>query len=173
MDQRSQRTRAALVQAFNELVLAGRRGRIAVAEVLARAGVPRSTFYDHYHGTDALHLDALRGPLSILADAVTGGGDEAMLARLLGHFWEYRQRARDSFGAPAERLLATLIEDRIAELNLSMPNELASKTLAASALAPIRAWVRAEAWCPPETLAASICRIGRAQLDALTAIDMD
>ncbi len=166
-DRRVQRTRNALVGAFNALVLGGRRGRIGVAEVVQGAGVGRSTFYDHYSGVEALHLDALRGPLSLLAEAAVGEGDEAALGRLLDHFWEFRHRARESFGEPAERLLAGLIEDRLGARSLTVPTRIAARQLAAGVLATVRVWVKGEAWCPADELAAAIHRSGRAQVAAL------
>ena len=167
VDRRVQRTRHALVQAYNKLVLNRRPAKFGVPEIVKQAGVGRSTFYDHYSGADALHLDALRGPFEILADAATGAGDESKLTRLLEHFWEYRERARLAFDNAAERLLATMIEDRLEGVALTVPIRIAARQLAAAALTPISAWVRAEAWCPPAELASAICRSGRAQRQAL------
>ena len=45
-DRRTQRTRAAVLGAFTELFLSRRR-RIRAADLIAEAGVGRSTFYEH------------------------------------------------------------------------------------------------------------------------------
>lgn len=168
VDRRIRRTRHALIEAFDAIVLSGRRGRIGVLEVVKRAGVGRSTFYDHYSGAEALHLDALKRPLSILADAAAGVPDPAKLTRLLEHFWEFRQRARDSFNSATERMLSEMVRERLADIPLAIPHTIAARQLAASALTPVTAWIRAEAWCPAPELAEAICRSCRAQLDALT-----
>ena len=166
-DRRAKRTRAALVEAFNQLVLRGRPRNIRVADIVAEAGVGRSTFYDHYSGAEAIHVDALARPFGPLAEAATGDGEPERLARLLAHFWEYRARARATLappmGAKAARLLADLVEARLAErgTETAIPRRLAAVQLADSAIAPVRAWLMAEAPCTAETLAESLCRSGR------------
>ena len=116
------RTRAALVDAFNRLVLFGRKRRIGVADVIAEAKVGRSTFYEHFGSAEALHMQALAQPFGILADAAVGEGDEARLTGLLAHFWDYRGRARESLagrtGDKAVELLISLIEERLCDESL-------------------------------------------------------
>src|SRR3954452_19118479 len=111
-DRRVARARAALIHAFDSLVLSRRRRKIRVADIVAEANVGRSTFYEHYKSADDIHMAALSGPFGTLADAAAGLGDEAGLTGLLSHFWEYRQRARESFsertGEKASRMLADL-----------------------------------------------------------------
>lgn len=169
-DRRVRRTRAALIDAFNRLVLERRQRRIAVADVVAEAKVGRSTFYDHYSSADELHLAALRRPFGLLADAAAGRGDEAALERLFAHFWEHRQHARDSFagrsGERRLRLLADMIEERIAA-PAQIPARLAARQMAAAALAPVLAWVQGEVSCDSARLARSICAGGRAIAEAL------
>ena len=163
-NRRGARTRAALRDAFNRLVLRDRRRDIRVAEIVAEAGVGRSTFYDHYDSADELFLEALAAPLGILADAASGHGDPARLASLLGHFWENRQRARSTFEGRTRdrvtRLLASLIAQRLGERPLLLPLSMASLQLAEAALAPVRAWVTGKASCSAERLAESLCRTG-------------
>lgn len=169
VDRRVRRTRQALIDAYNSMIMSGRRGQIKVREIAQAAGVGRSTVYDHYSSVESLHLDALRGPFRLLADAVTGAADTAALSRLLQHFWDYRERGRQSFGPSAERLLAEMIDERLGDRSLTIPRALAARQLAAAAIAPIAAWVRAEAWCSAEDLAAALCASGRAQLYAMMA----
>jgi len=165
-DRRVARTRAALIGAFDRLVLAGRPRRIRVADIVETAKVGRSTFYDHYKSADDLHMAALARPFAILADAAAGEGGEDALAGLLAHFWENRQRARESFagrtGDKTVRLLAAMVEERLGAEPLAIPLRLAARQLAEAALAPLRGWVMAEAPSTPEALAGAICRCGRA-----------
>jgi AcrR family transcriptional regulator len=167
-DRRVQRTRAALIGAFDHLVLNRRRKPIRVADIVAQAGVGRSTFYEHYKGADDIHMAALARPFAILADAAAGSGDEARLAALLAHFWENRQRARESLMGPVagktSRLLAAMVEERLrGEADgLAIPLRLAALQLAEAALAPVRGWVTAEAPSTAEALAGAICRCGEA-----------
>jgi AcrR family transcriptional regulator len=141
-DSRVRRTRSVLVEAFNRLLLGGRHRRIGVREVIAEAGVGRSTFYEHFGSADELHLRALERPLAQLADAAAGTGDETALARILAHFWDNRARARDTFsgrmGEHAARLLSKMVEDRLGKAPLRLPRQLASQQLAQAALAPVK-----------------------------------
>jgi AcrR family transcriptional regulator len=53
-DRRVRRTRASLQRALIELVAGQDLSQISVADVVDRADVSRSTFYDHYHDVDEL-----------------------------------------------------------------------------------------------------------------------
>ena len=176
MDRRAVRTRTALIEAFNHLALSHRKN-IRVADIVARANVGRSTFYEHYKSADDIHLQAMTRPFATLADAAAGMGDEARLTSLLRHFWENRQLARTSFMGRMQgkvtRLLAGMIEERLEDEAdaMAVPLRLASLQLADAALAPIRAWVTAEASCTPGALAGALCRCGRALRAALAKGD--
>ncbi len=163
-DRRVARTRGAPIRAFNRLFLARRRGAVRAAEIVAEADVGRSTFYEHYRGADDLHLEALKHPSAALADAAAGRGGPKTLERLLGHFWENRQRARETFsgalGERAARLLAAMVEERLGEAGLTLPRRLAARALAEAAYAPVRAWLTGEAPAAPAALAEALCRGG-------------
>ena len=174
-DRRVRRTRSALIEAFNQLLLSRKRERIRVADIVAKADVGRSTFYEHYGSADDIHMAALSRPFAILADAAAGEGDAERLKNLLDHFWENRQRARATFsgrtGDKAARLLAAMVAARLQRrrVALVLPLRLASLQLAHAALAPLRGWVGAEAPCRSAVLAESLCRSGERLVEALTA----
>jgi len=174
-DRRVRRTRSSLIEAFNYLLLNRRRDRIRVSDIVDRANVGRSTFYQHYSSADDIHMEALSRPFAILADAAVGEGDAERLRYLLEHFWENRQRARATFagrtGEKAVRLLADMVEARLhaRDAQLILPSRLAALQLAEAALAPIRGWVGAEAPCTVHVLAAAICRSGERMAAALAA----
>ena len=168
--ERAKRTRGAILAAFNALVLERRKRRIGVRDVVAEAGIGRSTFYEHFQSAEAVHLAALARPFALLADAAAGRGDPRTTAQLLTHFWENRGRARETLsgrtGDQASRLLADLVEVRLAE-GLAVPPALAAQQLAAAALAPVRAWLLGEAHSTPEALAEHLCRSGAALASSL------
>ena len=172
-DRRVTRTRTALIEAFNHLVLSRRRKRIRVADIVEHANVGRSTFYEHYRSADHIHLEALARPLALLADAAAGDGDEARLEGLLAHFWDNRGRARDSLtgrqGERVARMLADMVGQRLAAAGIetAIPRRLAAIQLAEAAFAPVRGWLMAEAPSTAEALARSICRCGRQLVEAL------
>jgi AcrR family transcriptional regulator len=173
-DRRAQRTKAALLGAFNHLFLDRRRRRIKAADLIAEAGVGRSTFYDHYSGADEVLLEALRQPFAILADTAAGRGDPAQTLWVVEHFWENRSRARALFDNPqmrdrVSRLLAEMVAERLADAALIVPSELAAAQLAEAALAPVRAWVRGEAPATAAVMAEALCRTGAALREALAA----
>lgn len=166
------RTREALVEAHNHLVLEGGRGKIGVAEIIAEAGVGRSTFYDHYSSAEDIHLQALARPMAILADAAAGQGDVDRLASLLRHFWDNRARARDTIngrtGERVDRMLAELVCERLGEETVyTIPVKLAGAQLAAAAFAPVRGWLMAAAPCDAASLAQAICDAGQANVRVL------
>ncbi|MFN3959648.1 MAG: hypothetical protein ACK4NP_07025 [Parvularculaceae bacterium] len=135
--------RAAILEALSRLVLTRRSPQPPVADVLRETGVARSTFYEHFDGRDSALIEALEGPLSLLADASTGGADEARLSMLLNHFRENRRSAADLLSGPLtgriRRRLAAMIEPRLdlqgADLALDLANQ---------QLAQIRLWLQGE-----------------------------
>jgi AcrR family transcriptional regulator len=167
-DRRVIRTRNRLVEAFNHLVLQRRQRHIRVADIVDQSKVGRSTFYEHFSSAESLHMEALKRPLAPLADAAAGHGNEAAVSAIVAHFWEYRQRSQKSLSGPAERVLATMIEERLDQAPLTLPKRLAARQLASATLTPLVAWLKGEAPCTAEEMARSICRSGKALNKALT-----
>ena len=163
-DPRKDRTRSALLQAFNELVLEDRKTEIRVGDVVDRAKIGRSTFYEHYRGADDLFLHAAARPLAVLADAVVGIRDAAELEGLVEHFRANRELAQDSFNGPMRdaivRVLAQLIEDRLRDRKAlaGLPGQLVIHQLAEAPIALVRSWLSSSAPCSAESLAQLICR---------------
>jgi len=174
-DRRVARTRTALIEAFNHLVLARRQKAIRVADIVAKANVGRSTFYEHYRSTDDIRIEALSRPLAALADAAAGLGDLERLEGLLVHFWQNRQRAREHLtgraGERTTRLLVDMVEQRLGEAEAAIPRRLAAMQLAEAAFAPVRGWLAAEAPCTAAALACTICNAGRALRCSLSPPD--
>lgn len=173
-DRRAQRTRAAVLGAFNQLFLGRRARAIRAADLIAEARVGRSTFYDHYSSADEVLLEALRQPFAHLADAAAGQGDAAATLWLVEHFWDNRQRGRDLFDNVqmrdrVTRLLAGMVAERLGDAKLILPRELAAAQLAEAALAPLRAWIHGEAPAKPAVVAESLVRTGAALRAALAA----
>ncbi len=170
VDPRTARTRRAIIDAFGRLVLRSRKPPIRAADVVAEAGVGRSTFYEHFAGAEQVQLAALAEPFAILADAAIGRGDPARTEWLLQHFWENRQRARDMLqgraGEQAQRLLADLVERRL-EMPVATAPGLAARQLAAAAFAPVRAWLLGEVTADAAALAQVIRNGGTALLASM------
>lgn len=151
-DRRIERTRQALVGAFVGLMLEGRRyDRITVGDLIARAGVGRSTFYEHYRNKEEILAETIRHPFAMLADAVKVDFDIAYLHSVLQHFRDNRIQGKAVFGGAARRavsgVLASMIEERLRQrakkngLASSSALSVAAVTLANGELAAIVAWL--------------------------------
>lgn len=171
-DARRQRTRQALLGAFFVLVLERRYHEVRIDDIVATAGVGRSTFYEHFANKDALLAASLEGPFSILADAVVAPS-APHLPGLLAHFWQNRALARGILSGAVRRkvarVLVALIEQRLRRhhgAHLRVPPRLVAVALAEAQLGPITAWLDGEAACPPEALAQALHDGARALVDA-------
>src|SRR3712207_2475567 len=111
------RTRAALIGAFNELVVARRYADIRIADIIRRADVGRSTFYEHFRNKDAVLRQSLGPVLAVVADAVRDDCDTRRLGHVLDHFRENARLARGLLNSPsAPQVLAGLVAERLAAL---------------------------------------------------------
>lgn len=168
-DRRVQRTRAALVGAFIELVLDRRYDQITVADIVDRAGVGRSTFYEHYENKDELLKAGLMGPFSVLADAVAGDCDPARLRQTVEHFWENRRVGNVLFGGPTRHLvtrtLAAAMEARLSTPSRrlarrsDLPLGLACAYLAAAQIGLLSEWLSGHSPCPAAVIARELQRL--------------
>jgi AcrR family transcriptional regulator len=178
-DKRVRRTRQALTGAFNGLLFERGFQGISVNDVVNRARVGRSTFYEHFRGKEAVLINSLAGPMTILADSVGSRDNTPELVRLLEHFWDQRVLARDlltgSMGKRIRTLLSTLIEERLRMAVaprgncLLIPERLAAVQLAEALLAPLTAWLLGESRCSAQALAVGLRRVARACLAALAS----
>jgi AcrR family transcriptional regulator len=172
-DARVQRTRRRLLDAFFELVLAEPYDAITVQRVAARAGVARSSLYEHFRGKRGLLAASLLGPLTVLADTLGEADNRTALASLLRHFWDNRARARGLFtGAMRPHtvgVLVRLIEERLRHERaaLMLPRRLAAIQLAEALFAPVAAWLTSACACSVPQLARGLRRTARALRAAL------
>lgn len=111
-DRRVQRTRHAILEAFRDLVVSESYDDVRIADIVAKAGIGRSTFYEHFRGKDELLTHSITWLFEVLADASVGRADEDRLAFVLDHFYEQRRLARVLLHGRPLRLLT----DRLASL---------------------------------------------------------
>jgi AcrR family transcriptional regulator len=172
-DRRIERTRQAVTGAFNAMIFEGRRyDRIRVADLIARAGVGRSTFYEHYRGKDDVLAEAIRHPFAMLAASVDADARVSTLRDVLAHFHEHRVQAKAIFMGTARRtvarVLASMIEARLrARANahgVASPAALgvAAVAIAEGQLAAIVAWIVGDIAGDAARLAATLHRIAQA-----------
>lgn len=158
LDQRTQRTRKAISDAFVGLLFSRRYSAIRTADVIEAAGVGRSTFYEHFRNKDDVLVAVIEPLFTPLADAATGRGQLGTVQFMLDHVWEQRVNARLLFepplGAKLQRKLAGMIEDRLPEPEAgSPPASLVAMGAAAGTLAMFRMWLAGEVACASSVLA--------------------
>lgn len=176
-DRRVERTRQALLVAFNDLVLAHGYEPLTVREVIARAAVGRSTFYEHFESKDDLLRQSVTPLLDVLADACGETAQPARVEAVLSHFWENRRLTRVMLGGAARRLmsrfLAELIEERLTAAAESrdssplVPPRLIAAPLAEGQLALIESWLAESPACSARAVTHALIAGTRASAAAL------
>ncbi|MDB5671333.1 MAG: regulatory protein TetR [Alphaproteobacteria bacterium] len=158
-DRRAARTRRSLVEAFVELVLDRRYDEISVQDVVVRADVGRSTFYEHFRGKDDLLEQSMHWLLVMIAEAAEPQPDLDRLTAAVDHFWQNRRLARVIFSPPiaarVRRSLTRLIVDRLDQENGELRNARALQ-IAAAQLALLEAWTHGDLTAPPELIVAQL-----------------
>lgn len=175
ISRRSEQTRAGLMSAFTRLVFDKGFENVKASEVAASAKVARSTFYEHFSGTEDVLRVCMTQFFAIVADCVLTDEEPSELARVLDHLWSNRRLTDGIFSGHARSILARnqadLIELRLRTMNAdrAMPSRLAAIPIAEAQLALIESWMRGRAFCPSNQLAAGLHRCSRASALALTA----
>ena len=138
---------------FNRLLLEGDTNRPRVAEVVAEAGVARSTFYDHFDGVEALYDESLSILFGHLAKCLVGSGSPEDFQWWIAHIYENRARGRTMLAGPAahrsEALFARLL---MAEMDGRPDAWLHAILIAGTVMAALSAWVSGRLSATPEDI---------------------
>ena len=167
LDQRSQRTRRALLDSLIGLVHTRRYEDVAVGDIVQGARLGRSTFYDHYRGKDDMLVETMGPMLDVMADVAAGGADVAALEQVLRHFMDNRAFARQLFTSVSarevslriSRELALRIEVHLRRRSAGAPSDsgvtaaLLAAQVAEAQFAWVRIWLFDDQACTPEALA--------------------
>lgn len=176
-DRRVRRTRHAVVSAFGDLLRERRYEAIRVEDIVQRADVGRSTFYEHFRGKDEVLVAASERFFEVVAGALGEPETSPGLVRVVEHFWESRGFLRRLImGAEAplarSRLMARLTEARLETLAAAgdyaptAPLPLAAACISEAQVGLLRAWVAGEAACSPARLADLLRETGTRLLPA-------
>lgn len=124
---------------------------MSVGEVSHRAGVGRSTFYEHFRDKDEVLRQALQPILKPLAKAAIGEGELRSVEAALEHIGEHRKQAVAMLKGPTrtqvEQALADLIRERLEGLVPSAgenTRRLECARLAGAQVAVLLAWLMEE-----------------------------
>ena len=157
LDRRTRRTRAAIFDALIGLVFTRRYDAIRTGDLIAAAGVGRSTFYEHFRNKEDVLVAVIEPIFLPLAVAAAGRGSRAALRATLEHLWEQRALARPLFEPPLvsrlQKKLAGMIEARLSPVDGGPPVRLIAMGAAAQQLAMLRMWLAGEASCSTDVLA--------------------
>lgn len=159
-------TRTAIIDAFNRMVLQTRRARPPIAQLLKEAGVARSTLYSHFDDRDSLLLEAMRGPLSVIADAVVGKCDHERLVGLLNHLWDQRRGASDILTSQLALRVTRTLADLMVERDSTIDRDDALR-IADSQLGFVRLWIRGDTPASASKIALKMIASAAAQRRAL------
>jgi AcrR family transcriptional regulator len=178
-DRRVSRTRQAIVQALMDLVGEYEYDAITVAQIIERADVGRSTFYQHFNNKD----DALRalteGAFLALTDAVSGGKHSTHVEDWMEIFFDNRRGTRALLSgqtrAFVSRELAGRIEARLERIAALAPRKphcatrLAAAMIAESQLGLMHAWLAGQAAGTAADIATALRASARAPAWAISA----
>ncbi|MBL8643938.1 MAG: helix-turn-helix transcriptional regulator [Rhodospirillaceae bacterium] len=162
------------------LIRERRYNHIKVADIIARADVGRSTFYDHFKSKDDILLHSMAGLYAVLAQVIAKDANIAQLTGLLEHFWQNRHMARDMMFEPASALgpkhgtrhLTELIESRLQTLcrerkiKPTVPLTVAAAQTAEGLMAALRVWLMGKVSCTPALLAKALHASASASVEA-------
>lgn len=152
-----------IVDAFNRLMLSKEHGRPTMKEIVREAGVARSTIYENFQGKDDLLIQAMKGPLSIIAAASSPAPDFAALEKVLLHFRERRADASGLFGGPlSTRIVQTLAAQIMAQWETDEDTD-AALHIAAMHIASIKLWLDGAVRGPAKDLAIQLHKSATAQ----------
>jgi AcrR family transcriptional regulator len=166
-DRRVKRTRAALLQAFTELLLDQGYEAMTVAQVAEHADVGRSTLYEHFRTKDDLLKASLGGPLKTLAACASSCPDLQALAALLRHFRENSAISRRLLTQPMRSRIARVLAEQIAdqlqkeEMATALPGPLAAAAVAEGQLALVDLWLREYPAVDADAVARALLDIAR------------
>ncbi|WP_162457745.1 TetR/AcrR family transcriptional regulator [Actinotalea caeni] len=157
MDPRIARTRRSLREALFALARERPLDEISVSDIAERAGVNRSTYYQHYSDKNTLLADALD---AVIDEAI--GADEAAIteaegARILLEYLRHVEANADLYrmllgenGSAAiqvrmsrrlQSIIVAAVERGGPHDLVGVPTELAAAAISGAALATIRAWL--------------------------------
>ena len=176
-ERRIERTREAIFGAFRDLVLTRGYEKTTVFEVIDRANVGRSTFYEHFENKEQLLGESLAPLLRALGTVDDSQSSVDAVTFLFHHFLENRESNAGFFagsmGAVVTTFLAAAIEAELSNRlddSPAIPLTLAVATLAAAQIAFVNAWIRDPSAITAEIAAARLCASAVASATSLLGV---
>lgn len=171
IDRRTQRTRRALVDAFVWLVHQRNRFEsVRIGDIIERANVGRSTFYEHFKDKNAVLAVAFEPFFLALSGIVDERQDARQLVAMLELCWTQREIGRSLLSQTNRRVMSSVLRKyllvKLRERDVRSPRkepcvELAAIAMAEAQLAAIHAWLWGEVVCDVAKVADTLMRITR------------
>ena len=175
MERRADRTRAAILQAFANLLFRVGFENVSVQGIVAEADIARSTFYEHFSSKEDVLRASMAQFLTVLAPCVSSDDQPSGLTNVLDHFWDNRRLTDAIFSGAARQVIALSLSELIeiqlrksADGELLLPNRLAAIHIAEAQLALIESWLRGRAFARVDDVAAALHRTSRASATAIS-----
>jgi AcrR family transcriptional regulator len=166
MDPRVARTRRSLQESLLALARQRSLDDITIADIVERAGVNRSSFYQHYADKDTLLADALEEALGEVSAPIVPDPEFRMPPALLAYLQHLADNAalyRRVLGPHGSALVANRLRARvrqIAQQHLEagdaiegLPADIAAAGIVGSALGVVTAWIALDPLPPAEVAA--------------------
>lgn len=167
MDRRQRKSREAIYQAFNQLLLHKRYEQITVQDIIDEADISRSTFYAHFETKDML-LKAMCGDIfdHLFAGDLCGYPDQApllqpRLAHLLWHLREQKTQVLGILSCEGGTLFMEYFKERLQglfsiylqEFSQAVPQDFLLNHLVGSFCEAVRWWAHLGMAPSPEAVA--------------------
>lgn len=174
MDRRQQKTRAAIFAAFNELLTEKSYHQITVQDIIDRANVGRTTFYDHFETKDEL-LKEMCSELfkHVFSDvlsaenthdfSLSGGDSGAVITHMLYHLRDNKRNIRGILSCESGEMFLQFFRQYLNQLfssylspekNPAVPDDFLLNHISGSFVNMIQWWIRSGTKETPEELAA-------------------
>ena len=179
VESRSERSRAAILNAFVALLFRDGFENVSVQGIVAGAGIARSTFYEHFSSKEDVLRASMGQFFEVLAGCVSNENRPVELIGVLGHFWENRRLTDAIFAATPRRILALSLSEMIEARfrkhgrKLVLPHRLVAIHVAEAQLALVEAWLRGRAFGSVEDVATALHQSARASAAALAHTNSD
>ena len=172
-----ERTRQALLAALRDLLFERGYDGFAVRDIVERANVGRSTFYEHFESKEEIFRQSVAHPVEALAASTCGPGGLDMLQAILAHIAEQQQLMRTTMAGSGRRVMARVLSEHIAAYltarlrderrSIALPMQLAADHLADAQLGLIESWFVNDMPCDTATVAKALRDSTAASIAAL------
>lgn len=176
-DRRVERTRQALLAALRDLLFERGYDGFAVRDIIERANVGRSTFYEHFESKDDILRESLAHPVEALAASTCEPAGLEGLQMILAHFAEQRKLLHTTMAGSGRGVMARVLSEHIAAYltarlrserrTFAVPVQLAADHIAGAQLGMIESWLVNGLPCDAATLARALRDSTAASIAAL------